>query len=64
MDNLRQFYELSVRKNRIIKYVKAHTAVFLYGAGRCGKALLKLLREEELEPMGFVVTEKRRAELY
>lgn len=58
IDNLRQFDMLSVQKERIIKYIKAHDTVFLYGAGKLGKALLRLLREEKLEPAGFLVTKR------
>lgn len=57
VDNLRQFSMLSVGKERILNYFKDHEAVFLYGAGKYGKALLKLLREEGLEPVGFLVTD-------
>lgn len=59
IDNLRQFYALSVQKGRIIAYIKEHETVFLYGAGKYGKTLLKLLREEKLEPAGFLVTKRK-----
>lgn len=56
IENLRQFYVLTCQKERILKYFKTHKAVFLYGAGKYGKALLKVLREEKIEPAGFIVT--------
>ncbi len=58
VDNLYQLHVLSARKERILHYAKAHKEVFLYGAGKYGKALLKLLREEGLEPSGFAITKK------
>lgn len=60
IDNLKQFDIFSVQKERILNYVKKHKTVFLYGAGKYGKALLKLLREERLEPAGFLVTNKKQ----
>lgn len=58
IDNLRQFDALRGQKERSIKYIKAHDTVFLYGAGKYGKVLLKLLREEKMEPTGFLVTKR------
>lgn len=58
MDTLRSFDVLCVKKERILDYVKTHMTVYLYGAGKYGKALLKLLREEGVEPSGFTVTKK------
>lgn len=60
VDNLRQFHVLCVQKEKILNYAKAHKKFYLYGAGKCGKALLSLLREEKLEPSGFVITKKSR----
>ncbi len=62
VDNLRQFDALSVQKERIIKYTKAHKTVFLYGAGKYGKILLKQLREEKREPTGFLVTKRKEGQ--
>lgn len=60
IDNLRQFRILYMQKERIAQYCKAHDRVFLYGAGRCGESLLYMMREEGMEPAGFIVTEKSK----
>lgn len=59
-DNLGQFRVLSMQKERIFHYVRAHREVFLYGAGRCGESLLQMLQEEGMEPAGFLVTDKKQ----
>lgn len=60
VDNLGQFRVLSMQKERIFHYVRAHREVFLYGAGRCGESLLQMLQEEGMEPAGFLVTDKKQ----
>lgn len=64
IDNLGEFYALSVQKERIVKYIKGHDTFFLYGAGKCGRALLKILREEQLEPEGFLVTKRKEEQSF
>lgn len=62
IDNLRQFSVLNGQKDRVLQYYKEHDRVFLYGAGKCGRALLKLMREEGLEPAGFLVTDGEKTQ--
>ncbi|HCT92620.1 MAG TPA: hypothetical protein DF613_14760 [Lachnospiraceae bacterium] len=58
IENLLQFRALSMEKARILNYVRAHGSVYLYGAGKCGNMLVRMLREEGMEPDGFAVSDK------
>ena len=58
IDHLGQFRSLSMQKERIFHYFEEHDKVYLYGAGKCGESLLKVLREEGMEPEGFIVSRK------
>lgn len=51
-------YVFVFHKGRALDYVRAHESVYLYGAGKYGKILLRVLREEGMEPVGFAVTNK------
>lgn len=62
IDNLRQFSVLGNQKDRVVQYYKEHDRVFLYGAGKCGRALLKLMRAEGAEPEGFLVTDGEKTQ--
>lgn len=57
VDNINQIRMLHIQTKAILNYAKAHHIFFLYGAGKCGRAVLKLLRENKIEPNGFVVTD-------
>lgn len=61
IENLLQFRVLCMEKGRILTYIRAHSEVYLYGAGKCGRMLARMLREERTEPVGFVVSDKREA---
>lgn len=70
------FYELSRRtgvenfhhlrifdeQDKVWDYVGTHKNFFLYGAGKFGIILLKLLRERGIEPAGFLVTNGRKTQ--
>lgn len=62
IDNLRQFSVLNDQQDRVLQYYKEHDTVFLYGAGKCGRALLKLMREEKAEPAGFLVSDGKKTQ--
>ena len=72
----KMFYELSRRtgvesfhhmlifdaEDRVWDYVRTHKKFYLYGAGKFGIILLKLLREKKVEPAGFLVTDGRKTQ--
>lgn len=72
----KMFYELSRRtgvesfhhmrifdaEDRIWDYVQRHKKFYLYGAGKFGTILLKLLREKNVEPAGFLVTDGKKTQ--
>lgn len=64
INNLDQFYMLNIQKGRVLNYIEKYPVFYLYGAGKYGRALLKILREERIEPSGFVVTDGSKEPQY
>ncbi len=57
VENFNQLRLLNMQEKNILRYIESHDAFFLYGAGKQGMILLKLLRERNIEPAGFLVSD-------
>lgn len=62
IENFNQLRLLFVQEKSILHYIKLHEKFFLFGAGKRGIFLLKLLREKKLYPEGFIVTDGNKHE--
>lgn len=58
---INQIKQLGQQKDQIIHFFEHYQKVYLYGAGVYGKKLLEELREWNLEPTGFVVSDGKRS---
>ncbi len=43
-------------KGRVIEFAKRNKEVYLYGAGKIGQLCLSMLRKENIQPAGFIVS--------
>lgn len=57
VENFNQLRLLHMQEKNILSYIESHDTFFLYGAGKQGMILLKLLREKKIEPTGFLVSD-------
>lgn len=57
---LNQIKQLDNQKEQIILFFAHYQKVYLYGAGMFGKELLENIREWNLEPTGFIVSDGKR----
>lgn len=58
--SIHQIKLLDRQKEQIIRFFACYQKVYLYGAGVFGRALLENIREWNLEPTGFVVSDGRK----
>lgn len=49
--------EITDCKARLRSFCEEHKKIFLYGAGKIGEEYLNVLKEMNIEPNGFIITE-------
>ncbi len=62
IENFNQLHLLFVQEKNMLRYIESHKKFFLFGAGKQGIFLLKLLREKQIYPLGFIVTDGNKDE--